>query len=171
MKNSAELQKRNIRNTDYHRLNTVFQVLHKLAPALLFSFVSPSSDSHSIIQPCQTACNIPTSLILQCFLFPQFYSCCLSAKNTFLLALGSSCILSWRRKWQPTPVLLPGKSHGHRSLVGCCLWGRTESDTTESTQQQQQQHALSLQSCPTLCDPIDHDSYQHKIQLRPYFLQ
>ena len=36
-----------------------------------------------------------------------------------------------RRQWQPTPVLLPGKSHGWRSLVGCRLWGRTESDTTE----------------------------------------
>ena len=29
-----------------------------------------------------------------------------------------------RRQWQPTPVLLPGKSHGQRSLVGCSLWGR-----------------------------------------------
>ena len=36
-----------------------------------------------------------------------------------------------RRKWQPIPVLLPGKSHGRRSLVGCSPWGRTESDTTE----------------------------------------
>ena len=38
-----------------------------------------------------------------------------------------------RRQWQPTPVLLPGKSHGRRSLVGCSPWGRTESDTTEAT--------------------------------------
>ena len=37
----------------------------------------------------------------------------------------------WRRQWHPTPVLLPGKSHGRRSLVGCSLWGREESDTTE----------------------------------------
>ena len=37
----------------------------------------------------------------------------------------------WRRKWQPTPVLLPGKSHGLRSLVGYSPWGRKESDTTE----------------------------------------
>ena len=37
------------------------------------------------------------------------------------------------RKWQPTPVFLPGKSQGRQSLVGCCLWGRTESDTTEVT--------------------------------------
>ena len=37
----------------------------------------------------------------------------------------------WRRKWQPTPVLLPGKSRGWRSLVGYSPWGRKESDTTE----------------------------------------
>ena len=36
-----------------------------------------------------------------------------------------------RRRWQPTPVLLPGKSHGRRSLEGCSPWGRKESDTTE----------------------------------------
>ena len=35
-----------------------------------------------------------------------------------------------RRQWHPTPVLLPGESHGQRSLVGCSLWGREESDTT-----------------------------------------
>ena len=39
----------------------------------------------------------------------------------------------WRRKWQPTPVFLPGESQGLWSLVGCHLWGRTESDTTEAT--------------------------------------
>ena len=39
----------------------------------------------------------------------------------------------WRRKGQPTPVFLPGESQGQRNLVGCCLWGRTESDTTEVT--------------------------------------
>ena len=47
--------------------------------------------------------------------------------------------MHWRRKWQPTPVFLPGESQGQGSLVGCRLWGRTESDTTEATQQQQQQ--------------------------------
>ena len=39
----------------------------------------------------------------------------------------------WRRKWQPTPVFLPERSQGRRSLVGCRLWGRTELDTTEAT--------------------------------------
>ena len=37
------------------------------------------------------------------------------------------------KKWQPIPVFLPGESQGRGSLVGCCLWGRTESDTTEAT--------------------------------------
>ena len=40
---------------------------------------------------------------------------------------------SWRRKWEPTPVFLPGESQGQRSLVGCRLWGCIESDTTEAT--------------------------------------
>ena len=39
--------------------------------------------------------------------------------------------LPWRRQWQPTPVLLPGKSHRRRSLVGYRPWGHEESDTTE----------------------------------------
>ena len=46
---------------------------------------------------------------------------------------GDFPFMHWRRKWQPTPVLLPGESQGRGSLVGCCLWGRTESDTTEAT--------------------------------------
>ena len=41
-----------------------------------------------------------------------------------------STFMHWRRKWQPTPVFLPGESQGQRSLVGCHLWGRTEFDTT-----------------------------------------
>ena len=42
-------------------------------------------------------------------------------------------LMHWRRKWQPTPVFLPGESQGRGSLLGCRLWGRTESDTTEVT--------------------------------------
>ena len=47
--------------------------------------------------------------------------------------LGSISVgkIPWRRAWQPTPVFLPGESHGQRSLVGCSLWGHEESDTTE----------------------------------------
>ena len=38
---------------------------------------------------------------------------------------------SQRRQWQATPVLLPGKSHGRKSLMGCSSWGREKSDTTD----------------------------------------
>ena len=48
-------------------------------------------------------------------------------------------VYSGRMPWQPTPVFLPGESQGRGSLVGCRPWGRTESDTIEATQQQQQQ--------------------------------
>ena len=41
--------------------------------------------------------------------------------------------IPWRRKWQPTPVFLPGETQGRQSLVGCRLWDRTESDMTEVT--------------------------------------
>ena len=46
-------------------------------------------------------------------------------------SLSLLTFMHWRRKWQPTPVFLPGESQGQGSLVGCHLWGRTESDTTE----------------------------------------
>ena len=48
-------------------------------------------------------------------------------------SLSLFTFMHWRRKWQPTPVFLPRESQGQGSLVGCCLWGRTESDTTEAT--------------------------------------
>ena len=48
-------------------------------------------------------------------------------------SLSLFTFLHWRRQWQPTPVFLPGESQGQGSLVGCQLWGRTESDTTEAT--------------------------------------
>ena len=48
-------------------------------------------------------------------------------------SLSLSTFMHWRRKWQPTPVFLPGESQGRGSLVGGRLWGRTELDTTEAT--------------------------------------
>ena len=48
-------------------------------------------------------------------------------------SLSLFTFMRWRRKWQPTPAFLPGESQGRGSLVGCCLWGRTELDTTETT--------------------------------------
>ena len=54
-------------------------------------------------------------------------------------SLSLFAFMHWRRKWQPTPVFLPGESQGLGILVGCRLWGRIESDMTEVTQPQQQQ--------------------------------
>ena len=48
-------------------------------------------------------------------------------------SLSLSTFMHWRRKWQPTPVFLPGESQGRGSLVVCRLWGRTESVTIEVT--------------------------------------
>ena len=48
-------------------------------------------------------------------------------------SLSLFTFMHWKRKWQPTPVFLPGESQGRGSLMGCRLWGRTESDTTEAT--------------------------------------
>ena len=48
-------------------------------------------------------------------------------------SLSLFTFMHWRRKWQPTPVSLPGESQGWGSLVGFRLWGHTESDTTEAT--------------------------------------
>ena len=54
-----------------------------------------------------------------------------------MTSLSLFTFMHWRRKWQPIPVFLPGESQGRGSLVGCRLWGRTESDMTEATYQQQ----------------------------------
>ena len=60
-------------------------------------------------------------------------------------SLSLFTFMHWRRKWQPTPVFLPGESHGWRSLVGYSPWGRTELDTTEATWQQEEVELVFLQ--------------------------
>ena len=57
----------------------------------------------------------------------------LRVRHDWATWLSLFTFMHWRRKWQPTPVFLPGESQGRWSLVGCRLWGRTESDTTEAT--------------------------------------
>ena len=57
----------------------------------------------------------------------------LRVRHDWVTSLSLFTFLHWRRKWQPTPVFLPGESQGRGSLVGCCLWGRTELDMTEAT--------------------------------------
>ena len=64
--------------------------------------------------------------------------------HDWVTSLSLFTFMHWRRKWQPTPVFLPGESEGVGSLVGCHLWGCTEADTTEATLQQQQQQLQNI---------------------------
>ena len=57
----------------------------------------------------------------------------LRVEHDWAASLSLFTFMHWRRKWQPTPLFLPGESQGRGSLVGCRLWGRTESDTTKAT--------------------------------------
>ena len=57
----------------------------------------------------------------------------LKVRHDRATSLSLFTFMAGRRKWQPTPVFLPGESQGRGSLVGCRLWGHTESDTTEVT--------------------------------------
>ena len=60
----------------------------------------------------------------------------------FHFSLSLFTFMHWRRKWQPTPVFLPGESQGQGSLVGCCLW--VAQSWTRLKWQQQQQHCISI---------------------------
>ena len=64
-------------------------------------------------------------------LLPVSVTCSLVAQVENLPAMQETEVGFWRRKWQTTPVSLPGKSHGQRGLVGCSPWNRKDSDTTE----------------------------------------
>ena len=57
----------------------------------------------------------------------------LRVRHDWATSLSLFTCMHWRRKWQPTPVFLPGESQERGSLVGCHPWGHTESDTTEAT--------------------------------------
>ena len=91
-----------------------------------------------------------SSILAQTILWwRRLMGCCPQGRtDTDRTLVTQHAYMHWRRKWQPTPVFLPGESQGQRSLVGCHLWGCTGSDTTEETQQQQQQLHNSM-DCPT----------------------
>ena len=74
----------------------------------------------------------PKSISSLPYVFQPYQQNCSSSSFSFLRpSLSFLWCFYWRRRWHPTPVLLPGKSHGWRSLVGCSPWGCKESDTTE----------------------------------------
>ena len=65
-------------------------------------------------------------------------------RHDWATSLSLFTFMHWRRKWQPTPVFLPGESQRWGSLVGYRLWGHAESDTTEVTQQQHKSKDFNL---------------------------
>ena len=86
----------------------------------------PVSSGHhvSCSRPCQDSFHPSVYLGHPFYKQLHFYLCLTSVLNKLFF---------WRRQWQPTPVLLAGESQGRGSLVGCRLWGRKGSDTTEVT--------------------------------------
>ena len=90
--------------------------LHIFFP-LLFCFLSPG---------------ISSSFLFQLFKFYRIFKGLAQIPcSLYKVFLDFLCQDLGRRQWHPAPVLLPGKPHGRRSLVGCSPWGREELDTTE----------------------------------------
>ena len=85
------------------------------------------SNSCPLSQWCHTLCDRMWQMCHSSLQMAQFHSFFM-AEQYFIVYIRK---IPWRRKWQPTPVLLPGKSHGQRSLVNYSPWDRKESDTTE----------------------------------------
>ena len=90
-----------------------------------------------IAPPCRITMRMKQSCSEQCLAQRKHL---VSALNILLVSMGCLIEKEWNNaifcnmdgpRWHPTPVLLPGKSHGRRSLVGCRPWGHKESDTTE----------------------------------------
>ena len=125
-----------------------YKLLFNSLKACILNFLQFIAQMLPFPQACLTTienCPLLSSFSITSPLYPDFLIVKYISFNTTykIRILYLTCFtICWRRKWQPTPVFLPGESQGQRSLVGCRLWGRTESDTTEATQQQQQQHYM-----------------------------
>ena len=82
----------------------------------------------------------------------------LGVGHDWVTSLSFFTFMHWRRKWQPTPVLLPGESQEQGSLVGCCPWGCRESDMTEANSFQIFWGLFNLHNC--VCEPIPCDKIE-----------
>ena len=99
-----------------------------------------------LIQRGATSCSpgaTTSPACLQLSLCGEYRGCSIHVLEWIPMAFGKFLYFSgfysvytynWRRAWQPTPVFLPGESHGQRSLAGYSSWGHKESDTTEEIQ-------------------------------------
>ena len=90
-------------------------LLHWQADSLLLSHLG---SPESIMQRHKFTQSLGILLFISKINFRTYISC-----TCWLVAFLNGCSKQWRRQWHPTPVVLPGKSHGRRSLVGCSPWG------------------------------------------------
>ena len=84
--------------------------------------------------------------------------------HDLVTSLSLFIFMHWRRKWQPTPVFLPGKSHGRRSLVGCSSWGVSKSrtrlsDFTFTFHFHALEKEMATHSCSCLENPRDEGAW------------
>ena len=77
--------------------------------------------------------------------------------------LSDFTFMHWRRKWQPTPVFLPRESQGRGSLVGCCLWGRTESDTIERLSSSSSSNMKITLVCQVSSEPLGGIDFKDRV--------
>ena len=119
-----------LHDTDSHHLFEVFCHLSHFHPGHAHSSAATSSSkTTACFEPFWLwGCLNPSGMMITLGFIPKEIKH-MSMFPTHLLDYGYSH--SRRRQWHPTPVLLPGKSHGWRSLLGCSPWGRKESDMTE----------------------------------------
>ena len=101
---------------------------------LLVTSLSTSLSSFPIRWHLHTACSVVGLVVQSCPTLCDCMDCSppgSSVHGIFQARILGGLLFPRRKQWHPTPILLPGKSHGWRSLVGCSPWGRKESDTTE----------------------------------------
>ena len=102
-------------------------MVHSMRETMLVSHLFPVSHLFSDIKFVWSHCCPVLCMIV--FIVTDSFFCPPHLKSFIILQKNSQM----GRRWQPTPVFLPGESHGQRSLVSYCPWGRKESDTTEHT--------------------------------------
>ena len=115
---------KNFRNLWYACSIQVFLAAAKLLPKLLIILKIFLSDHNSEILLCFLMLLFYMKKIISIILKPKIW-CSVISDRKYIVPY------SWRRKWQPIPVFLPGEFHGQRSLEGCNPWGPKESDMTE----------------------------------------
>ena len=110
-----------------------FASVHRFIPRYFIPFVAMVNGINFLISLSELSLLVYRNVRDFCvsFVYPATLLNSLMSYSSFLVFRILFVYYPWRRKWQSTPALLPGKSHGRRSLIGYSPWGRQESDMTE----------------------------------------